>query len=112
MDLLIDSGLTGCAVGKLNITNANAVQPITRVFTNHPNLPKLKGLFCGRYFGSRRRHIKRAAGNAKEMSSVSMAVPTNTLNASQNEYESVEGHVKRWDQRLTRGRCEVDTPDD
>ena len=39
IDLLIDSGLTGCVIGKLNITKANTVQPTTRVFTSQPNTP-------------------------------------------------------------------------
>ena len=47
--------------------------------------PKLKGLFLGKYLGSLRRHIKRAAGKVKEMNSVSMVVPMDTLNASENE---------------------------
>jgi len=93
IDSLIDPGFTGCAIGKLKITNAKPVQPTTR-FTSHPNFPKLKGLFLGKYFGSRRRHIKRAAGKVKEMSSVSMAVPMNTLNASENEHKTFWGHEK------------------
>lgn len=92
IDLLIDPGLTGRAIGKQKITNAKTVQLTTSVFTSHPNFPKLKGLFLGRYLGSRRRHIKRAAGKAKEMSSVSMAVPMNTLKASENEYKTFGGH--------------------
>ena len=91
MDLLIDPALTGCAIGKLKITNAKAVQPTTSAFTSHPNFPILKGPFLGRYFGSRRRHIKRAAGKAKEMISVSMAVPTNTVKASENKHYSFLG---------------------
>ena len=51
IDLLIDPGLTGCAIGKLNITKANTAQPTTRVSTSQPNLPKLEGLFSGRDFG-------------------------------------------------------------
>ena len=93
IDSLIDPGFTGCAIGKLKITNAKPVQPTTR-FTSHPNFPKLKGLFLGKYFGSRRRHFKRAAGKVKEMSSVSMAVPMNTLNASENEHKTF-GDMKR-----------------
>lgn len=39
IDLLIDPGLTGCVIGKLNITKANTVQPTTRVFTSQPSTP-------------------------------------------------------------------------
>ena len=87
-NLLIEPATTGRVTGKLKITKAKAVQASTVALTSQPNLPRLKGLFAGRYLGPRRCHIRRAAGKEKEISSVSAAVPINTLKALANQVSS------------------------
>ena len=74
--------VTGTASGMQKITVAKTAQPTTMELMSHPNLPRLNRLFLGRYRGARRRHMRRAAGKAKEMSSAIMAEPIKTLNAN------------------------------
>ena len=79
--LLIDPAVTGLCTGKLKTTVRSAAQPTTVALASQPNFPRLKRLALGRYLGSRDRYMSREAGKAKEMSSVTMAVPMKTLKA-------------------------------
>ena len=85
MDLensLMFPAVIGTASGMQKMTVAKIVHPTTMELMSHPNLPRLNKVFLGRYRGARRRHMRRAAGKAKEMSSVIIAVPMKTLNAN------------------------------
>ena len=85
---LIDPGVTGFWTGKLKITIKKAAQLTTMALISQPNLPRLKRLFRGRYLGSRDRYINKEAGKAKDISSVTMAVPMKTLKARKHQREA------------------------